>query len=206
MSFKIKFFKPSTKRMCQTGNINSLLRYMRRFVLLLCAVFFMCVSCRPSMDITQPDKASIGSWSDLFTAYWSGMDHYYLYWDIDKTDWNAVWDTYKPKFDALSNDLSFANEAFEYFSYMSGILSDGHYSFVLNVNGKPHGFFSPADVRVDARADANAIQLLSYKNDWSNKVKGNLTNYHFFNGTIKKYLQGGTTLSGSHNTNRVKLK
>jgi hypothetical protein len=128
-----------------------------------------------------------------------------LYWDIDKTDWNAVWDTYKPKFDALPNDLSSKNEAFEYFSYMSGILSDGHYSFALNVNGVSRSF-SPAFGRVNARADANAIQLFSYENDWTNEVKGNLTNYDFFSGTIINYLQGGTTLSGSHNTNRAKLK
>ncbi|GMO62252.1 MAG: hypothetical protein Ta2G_21490 [Termitinemataceae bacterium] len=78
-------------------------------LLIVFLIIAFLVSCRAEIDLTKPEDQSIKSWGDLFAAYWSGMDHYYLYWDVDKTDWNVIWDTYIPKFDALGTTFNKTN-------------------------------------------------------------------------------------------------
>jgi hypothetical protein len=150
----------------------------------------LCItSCRPEISLTKPEDYKIKTWGDMFTSFWSGMDHYYLYWDVDKTDWNAVWDNYKPKFDAMGNkaNLQTVND---YFTDITKDLSDGHFSFTLYSGGTPAISISPQSKNVLARAEANALQL--YINDWSNTPDPEypqFSNYNFFENTINKYLE-----------------
>ncbi|MBN9385008.1 MAG: hypothetical protein J0H74_29905 [Chitinophagaceae bacterium] len=89
-------------------------------LLLLC-------SCNKSKVPAIP--ASPGSLSDVFEAYWNGMNNNYLYWDIDTTDWDKTYAVYKPLFAVLNDqDPADLRKAVGYFRQMSGGIIDGHFS------------------------------------------------------------------------------
>jgi hypothetical protein len=85
---------------------------MKRFLsclsLLICFVVFD--SCRPVVSISRPEDYSffpldsnlgVYDFPAIFQSFWLGMNRNYMFWDQDPTDWDAVYDTYKPQFDVL---------------------------------------------------------------------------------------------------------
>lgn len=91
-------------------------------------------ACRDEMpDMQNPrTDADIYNWSQLFDCYWTGMNYNYVFWDIDPTDWDAVYDEYKPRFDALADkgfsDKAVNDEAFGLLKELSSGLIDGHFA------------------------------------------------------------------------------
>jgi hypothetical protein len=85
---------------------------MRRFLSCLpLLVFFITVSsCRLALSVERSVDYSvfpvdgnleIYDFPVIFKNFWSAMNHNYVYWDRDPTDWDAIYDIYKPKFDLL---------------------------------------------------------------------------------------------------------
>ena len=57
------------------------------------------VSCRrQAPELTNPNDLRVNteSPSQVFLAFWQGMNNSYGFWDIDPTDWDAVYDHYLP--------------------------------------------------------------------------------------------------------------
>ena len=96
--------------------------------LLYLIVFFS--SCRKDFTNTEsPENYAGGSMSDVFTAFWNGMNNNYVFWDIDTTNWDAMYRTYKPVFDKLNiNDSSDVRKSVQYFRAMTDGLVDSHYT------------------------------------------------------------------------------
>ncbi|MFR9602775.1 MAG: S41 family peptidase [Rikenellaceae bacterium] len=119
--------------------------------------------------------------SEIFNHFWNAMNSSYLFWDIDQTDWDAIYTQYEPKFKEL--DIIYDTEtaedkveidnyedggettimvypskiqSFEYYKEMIANLSDYHYTFEL----KGVGYKSPANDRVKSR---------DYYHDYSEK-------------------------------------
>jgi hypothetical protein len=117
----------------------------RALLLILTALV---ISCRPDLDLQRPEDIAVlinsdevVDFSHSFEAYWQGMNHNYLFWDKDPTDWDAVYDTYSGKFKALgyikmtdtnASAISKVRTAHGYFTEMTRNLIDGHYSLSFN--------------------------------------------------------------------------
>jgi hypothetical protein len=94
----------------------------------------LCFSCRDAVDLTNPEKYDIGeTWEATFESYWTGMNNNYLFWDIDPTDWDAVYSEYQPKFAALTidSDESFG-KAYKYFQEITKDLVESHYYLTIS--------------------------------------------------------------------------
>lgn len=121
---------------------------------ILLALFFVLglVSCRKEMpDMQNPREETIYNWDQLFESYWNGMNYNYVFWDIDTTDWDKMYEVYKPKFEGIAQ-AGFKNEevnkeAFGWLKEMSSTLIDYHFYFTvkdLQFEGDSYTF-NPSD-------------------------------------------------------------
>jgi len=68
------------------------------------------------------------NFSEVFETFWNKMNINYVYWDIDTTDWDAVYKRYKPIFAQLDLKKHADNlKSVQYFDDMTKGLIDGHY-------------------------------------------------------------------------------
>lgn len=122
-------------------------------VLMAVCVLAACRDEMPDMQNPRTD-ANIYNWSQLFESYWSGMNYNYVFWDIDPTDWDAVYDEYKPKFDALADkgfsDKATNDEAFGMLKELSSGLIDGHFGLTLTLPSDTV-YYQPSMVRKEQR-------------------------------------------------------
>lgn len=131
---------------------------------ILLALFFVLglVSCRKEMpDMQNPRGESIYNWDQLFESYWNGMNYNYVFWDIDTTNWDKMYEVYKPKFEGIAK-AGFENEevnkkAFGWLKEMSSTLIDYHFNLTfydLKWNGDnsvyPYTFY-PGKENVEKR-------------------------------------------------------
>jgi hypothetical protein len=104
----------------------------------------------------------------VFESYWKGIDENYMFWDIETVDWNNMYKTYKPRFEALDqqkNDPSAGLRAVQYLVDMTKDLSDSHLNLTFNgqatylIGGYPISSptFSPSSFRHQLRGDRPAI-------------------------------------------------
>jgi carboxyl-terminal processing protease len=110
------------------------------YLLGLLPLFLMLISissCRKDIAIVKAAQNYPGdTYPNLFEAFWNGMNCNYVYWDIDTTNWDKVYSTYKPLFAQLT-DFSSSNEqlAEQYFGQMTAGLIDSHYNLTFEVTG-----------------------------------------------------------------------
>jgi hypothetical protein len=108
--------------------------YFYCLLFLLAATTF--VACRTELpDLNRPgDEGAIAhTFSAVFQSYWEGMNNNYMFWDIDPTDWDAVYTKYMPLFEQLNiNDSTHVMQGFRYFEEMTANLVDGHYKIDFN--------------------------------------------------------------------------
>jgi hypothetical protein len=125
-------------------------------ILFLIVLAALILSCRPALDLQSPENlglvinqnVELANFSRVFEAYWQAMNNNYLFWDRDPADWDAVYDTYKGKFDALGvlnvadfninggdpnqeplrSSVEKGRTAYLYFREITTNLIDGHYS------------------------------------------------------------------------------
>jgi hypothetical protein len=108
------------------------------------------------------------SYSEVFESFWNGMNTNYVFWDIEKVNWNDMYKTYKPRFEYLDqqkNDPNNAQKAAQYIVDMTKDLSDSHLNISFNgyanfvVAGYPiqSTSFSPASIRHQLRGDRAPI-------------------------------------------------
>ena len=67
-------------------------------------LLFACREEKPAISNPQ-DDIRLTCWDDVFESFWNGMNYSYAFWDVDPTDWDAVYREYKPRF----QDLKFYN-------------------------------------------------------------------------------------------------
>ncbi|MCL2329408.1 MAG: S41 family peptidase [Bacteroidetes bacterium] len=102
-------------------------------VIALLAITF--VSCRKEMPVLNPPASYYGGdfYAAAFESFWTGMNNNYIFWDVDPTDWDAVYDMYKPKFAQLDiENEEDVVKAYEYFVEMTKDLVDGHFALIVN--------------------------------------------------------------------------
>lgn len=99
-------------------------------ILLVLSVSTLLFSCREENPavLNPKDDMIFTSWDEVFESFWNGMNYSYAFWDVDPTDWDAVYREYKPRF----QDLKFYNSqdsttVKELFTEMTENLIDHHY-------------------------------------------------------------------------------
>jgi carboxyl-terminal processing protease len=139
------------------------------FGILLVALSLGFGGCRKDIDQNRVTSYYGMSYSEVFESFWNGMNTNYIFWDIEKVDWNNMYKTYKPRFeylDAHKKDPNTVNLAAQYLVDMTKDLSDSHFS--LNFNGgvsyviagyplQNTNNFSPSSIRHQLRGDRAPI-------------------------------------------------
>jgi len=103
-------------------------------------------SCRKDIaSINQPESYIDGNFSQVFEAFWNGMNNNYLFWDIDTTDWDAMYTRYKPVFGQLNlNDSNDVRKSVQYFRQMTQGLVDSHYNLSFSYGAIADSTVNPA--------------------------------------------------------------
>jgi hypothetical protein len=140
------------------------------------------------------------------------MNRNYLFWDVDPTDWDAVYDEYKPKFDALGvfpptrvgtpEFQDATGTAYGYFTEMTKNLVDGHFSLAFRASTllPPITF----EARAASRDNFEVYDLFHFMSNWTGESSPsdvpdvNNPNYDFFKGTISKYFNSDDSLDKDH--------
>ena len=78
---------------------------MKRNIILLAIIALIFSGCRKEADyhpyIGETDYLAYDSYSTQFEFLWKVISTGYVFWDVEETDWDAVYDEYMPKFNAL---------------------------------------------------------------------------------------------------------
>ena len=78
---------------------------MKRNILILALIALVFSGCRKEADyhpyIGETDQLAYDSYATQFEFLWKCMSTGYVFWDVDPTDWDAVYDEYMPKFESL---------------------------------------------------------------------------------------------------------
>lgn len=78
---------------------------MRKISLILITIILTLSSCRKSPDyvpyIGETSKMSYSTYAEQFDILWNNINTGYVFWDVDKTDWDEVYERYMPQFEAL---------------------------------------------------------------------------------------------------------
>ncbi len=91
---------------------------------ILIALLLLLASC------TNTVKAPDDSWNSIFLQYWNAMNNEYVHFSDDPSfDWDAVYDEYEPKFEALDyTNKEDSLTAFKYFKEIAVNVHDYHYN------------------------------------------------------------------------------
>lgn len=121
---------------------------MKRNIILLATIALIFSGCRKEADyhpyIGETDYLAYDSYSTQFEYLWKCLSTGYVFWDVDDTDWDAVYDNYMPMFHALDakhqagQEVSTA-ELRELYTGAMGSMKD-HHMFIQVKN-----LFPPAD-------------------------------------------------------------
>lgn len=132
---------------------------MKKILVLLAVVALAFTACRKEADyhpyIGETDALAYDSYTSQFEYLWNCISTGYVFWDVEETDWDAVYEEYMPKFQALdakhqAGEAVYTTELAELYKGAFGGMRDHH----MTVRVK--NLFPPADelystVTVDPR-------------------------------------------------------
>ena len=143
-------------------------------VLFVVAMSILLGACRKEVNTERVTSYYGKSWSEIFEAFWNGMNTNYIFWDIEKVDWNNMYKTYKPRFEDLDlhkNDPRSAQMAAQYLVDMTKDLADSHFQIEFNglanyviANYPVQSFsFQPSSIRHQLRGDRAPIPAKTFE-------------------------------------------
>ena len=139
-----------------------------RIVLLVLLLSFVFGACRKEATPERVTSYTGKSYSEVFEAFWNGMNTNYVFWDIETVDWDNMYKTYKPRFEELDkqrNDPKSAQKAAQYLVDMTKDLADSHLQISFNGNTTylisnypvTASAFQPSSIRHQLRGDRAPI-------------------------------------------------
>lgn len=139
---------------------------MKKYILILALTALVCSGCRKEADyhpyIGEFGDLAYNNYSSQFDYLWKCMSTGYVFWDVDETNWDAVYDEYMPKFQALDakheagQDVTLAELETLYQGAVGG-LKDHHLAFrVKNLFPSPNDnalylTIRPGQIEVESR-------------------------------------------------------
>ena len=156
----------------RTG-ISIFLKTKRISFLLLLILAIGFVGCRKEVTPERITSYYGKSYSEIFEAFWHGMNSNYVFWDIETVNWDNMYITYKPRFEYLDqhkDDPKSAQQAAQYLVDMTKDLSDSHLEISFNgsatyvVSNYPitAPYFQPSSIRHQLRGDRAPISRKTF--------------------------------------------
>ena len=141
-----------------------------RIVLLVLLLSLVFGACRKEATPERVTSYTGKSYSEVFEAFWNGMNSNYVFWEIETVDWDNMYKTYKPRFEDLDkqrNDPKSAQRAAQYLVDMTKDLADSHLEISFNGNANyvisnypvTSPVFQPSSIRHQLRGDRAPIPL-----------------------------------------------
>ena len=126
--------------------------YVLIFMAILAGVLSSCRDEGPDV-LNSNGRTEFEDWSDVFESYWYAMNYSYAFWSVDPTDWDDVYNRYKPKFEGLKfNNSADSVKVNELFEELTSTLVDHHYAFYLKTReGDFYSMTRPAQKDVESR-------------------------------------------------------
>ena len=139
---------------------------MRRNIIILAFIALIFSGCRKEADyhpyIGENGDLAYDSYSTQFEYLWKCLSTGYVFWDVDKTDWDAVYNEYMPKFAALdakhkAGQVVRTSELQELYVGAMGGMKDHHMNIVVKNlfppadEQKPIVIVSPGDLEIEKR-------------------------------------------------------
>lgn len=145
---------------------------MSRFCKLLFTVISisaLLMQCKRDFDTpARPEDYHGTSYKEIFESFWNGVNNNYAMWAIDSTDWDKIYDQYKPLFDKLDIDSTAGRDsvANQYFEEMLNGFVDGHLWLERKYgNDSATFFYWPGAERLKKRPDYHEpIPLAHFQN------------------------------------------
>ena len=145
-------------------------------------------------DALAFDQAQ-NSYAGKFRVFWNAMNQNYTLWDYEKDnglDWDAVYDEFLPKFEALDEPGTEVSDSAlkALMTELIAPLHDGHMAVEFkNHQTNRYVTVMPSELRYDAREDAQEI------NDFSPSMST-----YYNTGELKRFLSYDATVNGQlHN-------
>ena len=139
-----------------------------RFLFFAFSLILLFTACRKEADyIPYPgenSKLAYSNYTEQFQYLWKIISSGYVFWDVDTVDWDAAYDRYLPRFEALDQkylDSGYVrtSELYELYLGLVGKMRDHHMSFVVkNLHPAP-GEINP---RVSIRPGLLEVQSRDY--------------------------------------------
>ncbi len=176
--------------------MKELLSYKSKSCQAVIPVFIIMVfvsSCHKEITTTnQTGATATGNFSQVFQDFWTNMNNNYVFWSIDTTNWDNMYNIYAPRFAKLNlYDSADNNTAIGYFKQMVDGLSDSHYT--LFPGG---GFIQPAHDR--KLKNSAFIENMFQTAPYSPSIDGR---FYYTNGLDSLYLDNkviGVDTTGSN--------
>lgn len=142
-------------------------------------------SCRESSTDLY-DESMIPAFTETpskqFDRIWNGINERYVYWNIDPTDWDAVYEKYMPIFKDLDYSENVTDSTLQsLYDGICGSLVDHHFNlFVTNKNYTVS--CSPGQKEVESRSYYHAqAHSYDYENVYTSlKEKNEITDYTYY--------------------------
>ena len=130
---------------------------MRKSIILAIVALALLISCRKEADYVpftgESGKMAYGNYTEQFQYLWKCMSTGYVFWDVDTVDWDAAYDRYLPRFEAL--DKKYEDSGYVRTAELAGLylglagkMRDHHMSFVVkNLHPAPSDIYPLAVVQ-----------------------------------------------------------
>ena len=137
-----------------------------RFLLFAFSLILLFTACRKEADyIPYPgenSKLAYSNYTEQFQYLWKIISSGYVFWDVDTVDWDAAYDRYLPRFEALDRkylDSGFVrtDELNELYLGLVGKMADHHMTFVVKnlhpapTDASPLAIVRPGRLEVESR-------------------------------------------------------
>ncbi|MBO9203919.1 MULTISPECIES: S41 family peptidase [Niastella] len=145
--------------------INKINSRWGRSALLLLVLSSTLGACRKEVKPERLTSYYGRSYTEIFEAFWNGMNTNYMFWDVETVNWDNMYKTYKPRFEYLDqtkNDPQNPQRAVQFLVDMTKDLADSHLSLSFNgltdymISGYPvtgTNVFNPSAIRHQLRGD-----------------------------------------------------
>lgn len=154
---------------------------MRKISLIILTLAVALSSCRKTPDyvpyIGEGSNLAYSTYSEQFDVLWNNINTGYAFWDVDETDWDAVYEKYMPQFEALDLRIESGKgvdtkELQELYDGAMGGLIDHHMSvMVKNLHGGGH------DNIVSVNPANNEVVKRDYYYATSHKLSNELSQF-----------------------------
>lgn len=127
---------------------------MKSRIMIVTAAVLLLSSCtKDKLYLSNPNNCRYDTYTVQFQTIWGGINSCYAFWDIDGTNWDAVYSKYLPIFEGLDKQETVTDEQLlAVYDGMLGTLVDHHFNLsVVNIATKKIIDISPGIKQVARR-------------------------------------------------------